>query len=160
MTPFNKLVTMAPSSPFLRFWPRKPHILETMIISSRVGDKAYLFYYFLPPCCSSLHFYVLLLSSILETLNYVEERISDFLKKSRVFLKLEECLPPMRLHGVINLRLPVTKCWKQNEKAFPASFCATTVAGEEFKGLTYLTLGASKTDHLGLQHHLISEAKK
>ena len=34
------------------------------------------------------------------------------------------------------------------------------MAGEEFKGLTYLTLGASKTDHLGLQHHLISEAKK
>ena len=26
--------------------------------------------------------------------------------------------------------------------------------------MTYLTLGASKTDHLGLQHHLISEAKK
>ena len=47
-------------------------------ISSRVGDKAYLFYYFLPPCCSSLHLYVLL-SSILDKLNYVKKRISDFL---------------------------------------------------------------------------------
>ena len=66
----------------------------------------------------------------------------------------------MRLHGVINLRLPRHKMLKIKWKTFSRIFLCHLSGWWGVQGLTYLTLGASKTDHLGLQHHLISEAKK